>query len=140
MKLVSKSPNLFPNLWNDFFYNTKPLSESDIFLAPPTNITENFSKFAIDIVAAGFDKKDFEIDVDDYVLTVNAQPTVVSKNDEETKYRLQEFTANSFTRRFTLPDTVNLQKIEASYNNGILRIEIPKRKEAQGIKKMVEIS
>ena len=103
---------------------------------PAANITENEKSFDIEIAAPGMKKEDFKINLENNVLTVSTVKEEEKK--EETKnYTRKEFVYGSFSRSFTLPRTVETEQIKASYENGILNIELPKREEAKITKEIV---
>jgi HSP20 family protein len=106
---------------------------------PAVNIRENERDFEVEIAVPGKKKEDFNIEVDNNVLTVSLE----YKKEEEIKednYTRREFSFNSFKRAFTLPETVNEEKINASYTNGILRFTLPKKEEAlPRPKRLIEI-
>jgi HSP20 family protein len=106
---------------------------------PAVNIRENERDFEVEIAVPGKKKEDFNIEVDNNVLTVSLE----YKKEEEVKednYTRREFSFNSFKRAFTLPETVNVEKINASYTDGILRFTLPKKEEAlPKPKRLIEI-
>jgi HSP20 family protein len=75
-------------------------------------------------------KDDFKVDVEGNVLTISAEKE--EKNEEkEEKFTRKEFSYTSFSRSFTLPEWVNKDKIDASYEDGLLRLVLPKTEEAK---------
>ena len=92
---------------------------------PAVNIKENENNFEIELAAPGLSKKDFSINLEKKILTVSSEREV--NNESENKnYMRKEFGYTSFKRSFKLPETVNTEKIKASFKNGILNIELPK--------------
>lgn len=146
MRLV-KFNNRYPqsnDLLNHFFGNellngADTLKGGQCHDTPKVNIQEKEDAFAIDVAAPGYDKKDFNIAVDNNVLTIE----VVNKKDGagNKKYSHYEFSYGSFKRSFSLPkDKVNDDKISATYNNGILNILLPKKEEAKARpKRLIDI-
>jgi HSP20 family protein len=97
---------------------------------PATNIVETHDAFEIEMAAPGLAKKDFHIDVKDGVLEISVEKEEAEK--KETKnYRRREYSYYSFNRSFTLPTTVNADKIIAKYDDGILKVTVPKAEEAK---------
>jgi len=141
MSLVKRNNLVFPALMNelfkpDWFGGLETVSHS----LPSVNIKENETNFELQLSVPGRNKEDFQIEIDKDVLTVSA----VVKNEEverEEKYNRREFSFNSFKRSFTLPNTINAEKIEAEYQNGILSFVLPKKAEAlPKPKRQIELS
>ncbi len=82
------------------------------------------------VTLMGSAKKDFKIAVEDDCLTISAEKEE-EKNESNHRFTRKEFSYNSFTRSFTLPQTVNADKIDATYNDGILKLSIPKKEETK---------
>lgn len=112
------------DLWNRFF------DDSESVTVPSVNIKEGKDDYAIEVAAPGFDKKDFRIDLNNNVLEISSEKEVKEENKDE-KVMRREFRYSSFKRTFTLPDTVDTEKIKASYKDGILSISVPKKEEAK---------
>ena len=104
---------------------------------PKANIQELETAFKIDLVVPGFKKEDFEIEVVDNQLKVSAKVKTESKN-ESTNFTHQEFAWKTIERSFKLSHKIDSSNISASYSNGILSLDIPKKEEAI-IKRMIEI-
>lgn len=94
---------------------------------PAVNIHENDHQFEIDIVAPGFGKENFDIDLKDNVLTIKGK--MEKQEGENKKYYHHEYCCSQFERSFTIPDNIETEKIDARYNQGILEIVLPKVKE-----------
>lgn len=112
------------NLMDDFFGKETGIN------MPAVNIVEGKDNFKIELAAPGLDKNDFKINVDGNVLTVSSEKKEEKKEDDK-KYMRREFSYSSFSRSFTLPDSVHEDKINANHKDGVLTIEIPKRDEAK---------
>lgn len=124
------------NLFSTFFGNN--LSSGDYAgYVPSVNITENESSYSIEASAPGFEKKDFSIQVEDGVLTIMGEHKHETKTQDKQFVR-KEFNYGSFTRSFNLVDLVDEDKIDAKYENGILKIELPKNEKtkAKNLKKI----
>jgi HSP20 family protein len=83
----------------------------------------------LELSVPGRTKEDFNVQIDEKVLTISSE----TKKEEEVKeenYTRKEFSYSSFTRSFTLPETINEEGIKASYKNGILRFTLPKKEES----------
>ncbi len=97
---------------------------------PKVNIKETADAYAVEMAVPGLKKSDFQIALDNQVLTISTE--VEEKSEEkEGNYTRREFGYSSFKRSFTLPESVNDGKIKASYNEGILSIHLPKKEEAK---------
>ena len=97
---------------------------------PKVNIKESVDAYTLDMAVPGFKKSDFVIDLENENLTISAD---IKTEEEETKedYTRKEFGYASFKRTFILPETVEENKIEAAYTDGILSLNIPKKEEAK---------
>jgi HSP20 family protein len=102
------------------------LDRDGSFMLPDVNIIENGKDFKIELAAPGFEKKDFKIEVLDGLLNISAEKEEESEK-KEINYRRREFAYSSFSRSFTLPENSVTEKIDAKYENGILRLSLPKK-------------
>ena len=140
MNLIRKQPPFFPSLIDDFIntdWNLKVPSFSST--VPAVNIKELDSQFEIELAVPGLKKDDFEIEVEDGVLSISSTQEEEQVN-EKGKFTRREFSYSSFRRSFTLPDSVNPTKIDATYKEGVLLVLLPKHKEAQPQpKKLIKI-
>ena len=144
MKVVKRSNPWFPSIFDEFFTtNRLDVPNYENFSIPAVNIQENLTNFVVELAAPGLKKEEIAIEVEDLVLKVSADRTVSdeeSTQDNGTKFTRKEFSYSNFTRSFNLPETVDVESIEAKYEEGVLRITLPKKEEAKALKKMVEIS
>ena len=136
MTLIKRNiNNLVPSLWNDLLEKEWPLMPGLATVNgtnAPVNVKENKDKFSLEILTPGFNKEDFKIDLDNNMLSVSVEKmdeVLDSKLDE--KYTRKEFSFHSFSKVFTMPESVDTEKMNATYNNGVLSIDIPKREEAK---------
>ncbi|WP_425236292.1 Hsp20/alpha crystallin family protein [Ulvibacterium sp.] len=141
MSLIKRNDVLFPSLMNEIFkpdwfggmenYSTK---------VPAVNIKENEADYELELAVPGRTKEDFNIEVDDNVLTISAEAKSEKTKSEE-NYTRREFGFYSFKRAFTLPETIDEDKIKASYTDGLLKFVLPKKEEAlPKPKRMIELS
>ncbi len=112
--------NLFSNLLNSEFESSKPL----------VNILETKNDFRIELAAPGISKNDFQINLDNQILTISSTQKE-EKEEKEEKVLRNEFCYSSFSRSFSLPETIDREKISASYKDGIIVVNIPKKEEAK---------
>ncbi len=131
MSLIKRSdwPSLVNGSWladffdNDRFFDTDGMRKQSM---PSVNVKESDNGFEIEVAAPGLDKKDFNITVDSGVLTISSEKQQ-EKEEKEKDYTRREFSYNSFSRAFTLPENVNEDDIKAAYQDGILRLNISKK-------------
>ena len=135
MTLMRKTTGV-PSWIDDFFgrdlmdWNQRNFSTTETTI-PAVNVLETDDEYKIELAAPGMEKKDFDIQLDNDVLTISSEKKNEKKEEEETYFR-REFSYQSFQRRFTLPSQeVDEGKIEARYADGILHLRIPKREEAR---------
>ena len=105
---------------------------------PAVNISETADHFHVDLAAPGLKKQDFKISLDRNVLNI----TVENQNensDENKRYAKREFSYSSFVRSFTLPEQADHNRIEASYEDGILKVDIAKKEEAKMASRQIEL-
>ena len=114
-----------------FDWTSKNFSKTNTTL-PSVNVKENDNEFSIEVAAPGFEKNDFKIEVHNELLTVSSEKQVKNETKDENEcYTKREFSYQSFSRSFSLPQTADGEKVEANYNNGIMTISIPKKEEAK---------
>ncbi len=121
-----------PNVFDDIFGNdwwSETLNSGMTSTRPAVNIAESDQEYRVELAAPGLTKKDFKIDLSKNILTVSSEREETNEEKNENFMR-KEFSFTSFKRSFTLPDTVNGEKIKAEHDNGILTIHIPKKPEA----------
>lgn len=109
---------------------------------PAINIKETETRFELELAAPGLKKDQFHIEVEQNLLTIASERKEENeeKNSEGT-YSRREFSYSSFKRSFTLPETVDSERIEAQYENGVLHVAIPKKEEAlPKPKRLIEIA
>lgn len=94
--------------------------------AVPVNVKETEGSYELEVVAPGFEKSDFKVNLEQQLLTVSADKQATETPGTEKQIR-KEYSFRSFKRFFTLDDKIDATKIEASYINGILRLNLPKQ-------------
>ncbi|MFY0644022.1 MAG: Hsp20/alpha crystallin family protein [Bacteroidia bacterium] len=119
-------PSNFNNLVNTFFDNdVSEVSPSTAFFRPSTEIKETDHSFDVLLSIPGIKKDEVSIELHNGVLEVSGERKN-EKEEKNEKYHLSEITYGKFTRRFQLPDNVDPDKIDASVEDGILKLSIPK--------------
>jgi len=125
--------NLIDNLFYDASIAGRSLSKG-----PAVNVIETADHFQVEFAVPGFSKEDFQIHVEKDVLTVSGEHQAESL-DETKKYSRKEFSYSSFKRSFTLPETVDVNKIEANYQDGILGVIVGKKIEEKPVVKQIAV-
>ena len=132
-KALMRPNRLFPSVFDDFL---KPWNEwfnedwNNMLTVPAVNIVEKNSHYEVSLGAPGLKKSDFKINVDGNVLKISAEKEE-SKEEKDENYTRREYNYSSFSRSFTLPGEVNKEKIEASYEDGVLKLMLSKKEEAK---------
>ncbi|EMK01656.1 Hsp20/alpha crystallin family protein [Leptospira sp. WS58.C1] len=140
MNSITKPTDHFLNLSNlDHFFQSwnELLNRSPFQHIPAVNVVKTKEGYEMDFAAPGLEKGDFKIDLEGDQLTVSAEKKSESKQEDKT-YSKREYNYSSFSRTFTLPDNVIKDQISAKYDNGVLKLTIP-RKELEAPKKAVKI-
>ena len=129
-RTLARIPEKFPSLFNDYFkpwnewYDTEGSLTGRMITIPPVNISETRDQFIVSLAAPGMSKEDFKIDVEGNMLTISSE-----KEEKLDRFTRKEYSYFSFSRSFTIPEEVNKEKIEASYENGILNLFLPRKEE-----------
>ena len=113
--------DLIEDMFRDPFFTNE---ESKIM---KTDIKEKKDKYIIDIYLPGYEKEDIKISIEDGYLTVNASTNTEKEDKEEGKFVRKERYMGSCSRSFYVGDAVENEDIKASFKNGTLKIEIPKK-------------
>lgn len=134
---LTKSQENIPSVFNDFFKPWNEWFEKGSLLTrpltvPPVNITENKDNYEVSLGVPGLKKDDFKIDVDGNMLTISSEKEE-SREEKEKSFTRKEYSYSSFSRSFTLPDEVNKERIEAKYEDGVLKLTLPRKEEAKKI-------
>jgi HSP20 family protein len=115
----------------DDFFNTDFSSMPRITTqVPPVNVKETPEAFHLELAVPGLYKDQVDINLDGNLLTISGKHEEKS-NQEKESYTRREFSYNSFSRTFTLPENVNAELIHANLNDGILKVNLPKKEEAK---------
>jgi HSP20 family protein len=136
-KALVKSEEIFPpvfeNLfypWNEWFDNGN--SWDRVMKVPAVNVKESKDNYTVSLAAPGLKKEDFKIDIEGNMLTISSEKEE-TKEEKDEKFTRKEYNYSSFSRSFTLPDEVNKEKIEAVYQDGVLKMILPKNEQAQKV-------
>jgi len=140
MSLINYNRPLFPR-WNNFFEGFLPEDrflgfDNKFDLIPAANIEEKDTEFVISMAVPGISKDDINVEVHDNIITISSEKEESSEETEK-NYSRKEYSYNSFSRTFKLPQNVKEDKIEANYNNGELVLQLPKvEPEVKKVKKI----
>ncbi|NJO87509.1 MAG: Hsp20/alpha crystallin family protein [Chloroflexia bacterium] len=137
MSLMKRNEYLpsWSNFFNDFFdkdllnWSNKHFSDTNTTL-PAVNIKEDDNGFEVEMAVPGMTKKDFKINLENNMLCISSEKKTEGEKSDD-NYSRKEFSYQSFSRSFSLPESVDDRKINAKYENGILYVSIPKKEEAK---------
>jgi HSP20 family protein len=141
--IMNQMPLLFDDFFNRDIFNwgLSNFSNTNTTI-PGVNIKETPENFEVEVASPGMSKKDFKIELDGNMLTISSEKTNSQEEKDDEKYTRKEFSYQSFYRTFNLPkEVVDVDKIQAKYENGLLQLLIPKREEAkQKPPRLIQIS
>jgi HSP20 family protein len=120
--------DIFNHDWNDM--SLRNYSQTNTTL-PSVNVKENPDEYEVEMAAPGMDKGDFKVEVNQGILTISSEKKIENEDQDKGNYTRREFSYQSFCRSFSLPISVDSEKIYAKYENGLLKVVIPKREEAK---------
>jgi HSP20 family protein len=125
--------DVFESILNDTFFSDRMVGR-----VPAVNISESENNYHIELAAPGLKKEDFKLNLERNQLTISVEQTA-EQNDQQKSYSKREYSYSSFVRSFTLPESADHANIEASYADGILRIDIAKREDAKLVRRQIDI-
>lgn len=137
MTLVKHNYKNLNNLFDEFF-NAVPATWSKDFNVPAVNIHETDDAYHLELAAPGLNKEDFKLNVEKGLLTISYEKKT---ENVETVYKThrREYTVSSFKRSFNVDENINIEAIEAKYDNGILKVLLPKKAEVKISPKEISI-
>ena len=130
-KLNERMPYVFDDFfkpWNEWFDNGGLLGRA--MNVPAVNITEQKDEYLVSLAAPGLKRDDFKLDVYGNMLTISSEKEE-NKEEKDKRFTRKEYSYSSFSRSFTLPEEINKEKIEAKYEEGVLKISLPRKEEAK---------
>jgi HSP20 family protein len=140
MTLIKRNGNLFnplPTLFDDFFnrdlfnWGNSNFSDTNTSI-PAVNIKETAENYEVEVAAPGMTKNDFKVELDGNMHTISSERNDQKEDRDGDRYFRREFSYQSFQRTFNLQkEVVDIDKIEAKYENGLLHLLIPKKEEAK---------
>jgi len=144
-------PGTFGSVVDDIFENSLKHFFDDKFLdtgfpgkytaGVPVNVRETDDRYEVDVIAPGCKKEDFKVSIENNLLTVSFNHTDEhQEGDKKQKWVRNEYFQRSFSRSFTLDDTVDVNNINATYVDGILRLSMAKNEKAKSVSRNIQIS
>lgn len=132
VKFNSPMPSVFDRFFEGdlFDWSNRNFSLTNTTL-PSVNIKEDSEGYHVEVAAPGFDKGDFKLQVDGDTLTISSEKKVDNETKDGEHFTKREFSYQSFSRSFTLPQVADSEQISANYEKGILKVHIPKKEEAK---------
>ena len=132
MRFTNHVPSIFDRFFESdlFDWSNRNFSLTNTTL-PSVNIKETDDAFHVEVAAPGLEKGDFKIEMNEDQLVIRSEKKRETESKEGEQFTKREFSYQSFCRSFTLPHYTDESKIEASYDNGILKVIIPKKEEAK---------
>ncbi|MET0945693.1 MAG: Hsp20/alpha crystallin family protein, partial [Flavobacterium sp.] len=107
---------------------------------PSINLKESDKKLEIEMAAPGMKKEDFKVEIDNNMIIISSEKEEeIEESRKKGNYIKKEFSYQSFYRSFFLPDTIDENKIEANYKDGILHVIIPKKDNKKKVTKPIAI-
>lgn len=130
VKNQKNNRSLWSDPFNRFFRNDMMnLWNRDIETVPSLNISEEKDKYKVELAAPGLKKEDFNIDVNGNLVTISSEKESETKDEKENgSYSRREYNYSSFSRSFTLPENTDTDSVKATYADGVLCLDIPKKK------------
>ncbi len=119
-------PSPFSHLLDGFADNTQSRDPNEVRFVPSVDVAEHENQFEISVALPGFKKADISVEVEDGTLKISGKRDFKKEEKEGSKYHTVETQYGYFQRAFQLPDTVNAEKIDAQFTDGLLQITLPK--------------
>jgi HSP20 family protein len=131
----------FNNLMDDFFATVPSILRDELVPSRqhvPVNIKETETDYHLEVVAPGFEKENFKINLDNKILTIEGEKKTEEENKNEKLVR-REFRSQSFKRSFTIDEKIDTENISAKYVNGVLTLNLPKKGDVKPSTKQISI-
>lgn len=141
MTFTKQHPVQLNNLFDELFNNIPSNWGKDFSNQignPKVNIHETADAYHLELIAAGRNKEDFKVNIDKDLLTISFEKKENVENKDYKTIR-KEFTLNSFKRSFSLDEKIKADAIEAKYENGILKLYLPKKEQVSIAPKEITI-
>ena len=125
--------DVFESIFNDTFFNDRIVAR-----VPAVNISETENNYHVELAAPGLKKEDFKLNLEQNNLSISVEQTA-EQNNQRKNYTKREYSYSSFVRSFTLPEGADHNNIDATYTDGVLKVDIAKREEAKAVRRQIEI-
>ena len=139
-RIAERMPLVFEDFfkpWNEWFDGGNLMGRS--LVMPAVNITEYPESYQLELAAPGLKKDDFKIGIEGNMLTISSEKEE-TKEEKERNFTRKEYNYSSFNRSFSLPEEIKTENIDAKYEDGILKILLPRKEEAkQALTKQIEV-
>jgi len=132
---VSKT---FDNLFDEFFNNFPAQGKDESFGFPPVNIYETKDGYHLEMNVPGRNKEDFKIQVENGLLTISYEKKEENKSEDSKTVR-REFSYRNFKRSFSVDDSIQVENIQAKYENGLLKLYLPKKEQEKETTKQISV-
>lgn len=129
---------LMNELFNELPATFGKKMREDVLNYPPVNITEKNDHYHLELSAPGMEKTDFKVKLEGATLTISAEKKE-DKNETTEKLVRKEFSLKSFKRSFTVDEKIDATNINAKYEHGILKLDLPKKEEVKAASKEITI-
>ncbi len=143
VKFITPSQKSFNNFFDDFMNGMPSLkgnssNPSITRQVVPANISETATEYVLQLIAPGFEKEDFQVNMDQHIITISAETKKSRENNDVRKIR-EEYKFSSFQRSFTIDKSIDADHISASYVNGILQLNFSKKVEVKEAVKKISV-
>ena len=143
MTLVKVNNRPFGNLFSDLLNELPVTARSfgqEFFAFPQTNINETSEAYHLELNAPGRSKEDFKIQVEQGLLTISFEKKEETAQPDDYKTIRREFEFKSFKRSFSVDDKIDVDGIQAKYENGVLKLLLPKKEESKQSARQITIA
>jgi len=124
--IIKSIDGIMKDLMNEFPSTISKTFREDVLHFPPVNITDKPGMYLVELAAPGFEKADFNVKLEENILTISTDKKDAAKHEADKVIR-SEFSYKSFKRSFTIDEKIDSENISAKYENGILKLELPKK-------------
>ena len=129
---------MMKELFNEFPAAVNKAVREDVLHFPPVNIVDKKDSYQLEVAAPGFEKADFNVKLEGNILTISTEKKETVSESTDKMIR-QEFSYRSFKRSFTIDEKIDGENISAKYENGILKLVLPKKEDLKSGAKDINI-